>query len=412
MSNIETNMPAGMRVFDDRSQTADDRLRGNGRPAGAFILAVALVAVYAVINVVFPLLPFDTALETYVLQPFLWLLVVLAVVLMPPYRTQAKLRIRNTFIWLGLGIALFQVVLYAIGGLFTGFGKNPASHTLTGIAETAFYMATMLLAVELSRAWLAARLGKRHSFIAVACLGVFFTFISIPTSQITGFTLEMQSTNIILSNWLPLLAENMLATMLVMLAGARASLAYRGLLAAFWWFCPVLPDLSWFFKALLGAGVPVMGMVTADTYYRMYSARLVARRKRESSALPISWIATALACVVIVWFAVGIFPFRPSVVGSGSMTPALHTGDMVVVVKVPAAQIKIGDIIEYRKDATTNIIHRVIDIDRSNGLAFITRGDANNTADENPVDPENVIGRVLFNVPKVGWVSNWIKGYF
>jgi hypothetical protein len=42
---------------------------------------------------------------------------------------------------------------------------------------------------------------------------------------------------------------------------------------------------------------------------------------------------------------------------------------------------------------------------------FITRGDANNIADD-PVDPSLVKGRVATVIPKIGWVSVAVKNLF
>ena len=43
---------------------------------------------------------------------------------------------------------------------------------------------------------------------------------------------------------------------------------------------------------------------------------------------------------------------------------------------------------------------------------FITKGDNNNDADSDPVIPQNVIGKIVFNVPKIGWLAIIVKGFF
>jgi signal peptidase len=377
------------------------------------IVCGLLVAVYLVINLALPHIPIDVLIRTYVLQPVLWVLLILAIRFLPGYRPLAKLNTRSTFIWLALGIAFIQIFLYTIGGLYSGFGKNPSSFTALGITENLFFVGSMLIAMELSRAWLVTRLGKRHSFLALAFVALLYTFVSIPLGQITGFRLQIESTNLVASSWVPLLAENLLASLLVLLAGARASLAYRGLLAAFLWLCPILPDLTWALKALIGAAVPIMGMVAVNSVYARQASRGKSRRKARSASFPTGWIVTALVCVIIVWFVVGVFPFQPSLVGSGSMSPALKTGDVVIVAKVQADGIKLGDIIKYRKDIDTTVLHRVISIDETAGArSFITKGDANAEPDTDPVIFENVIGKVVFNVPKVGWISITVKRLF
>lgn len=364
-----------------------------------------LGAVYVVTNLVLPHIAIDALIKAYVFQPLLWVIVILVIFPLMNYRPLAKNSTRKTLILLALGIALVQVFLYFVGGLFSGFGKNPASFTALGITENLFFLGSMLVGMELSRALLVTRLGRRHSFLALAFVTLLFTFISIPWSQISGFKLQIESTNLVISSWLPLMAENLLASFLALTAGARASLAYRGLLAAFFWFCPILPDNTWALKGLIGVAVPILGMVVVNRYYLAQ-----AKRRVSKASFPAGWITVALVAVVIVWFVVGVFPYQPSLVGSGSMTPALHTGDVVIVAKMSADAIKLGDIIEYRQDKDTNVVHRVIGIEKSGQeKSFITKGDANAEPDANQVIGENVIGKVVFTIPKVGWITIAIK---
>jgi len=58
------------------------------------------------------------------------------------------------------------------------------------------------------------------------------------------------------------------------------------------------------------------------------------------------------------------------------------------------------------------IVHRVIDIDKEDGkLYFITKGDANNNKDKEPVPGGRVLGKVIGRVPYVGWVKIILTDY-
>jgi hypothetical protein len=54
---------------------------------------------------------------------------------------------------------------------------------------------------------------------------------------------------------------SLLSSYLALLGGPIASLAYRAPCQAFEWFSPILPDLSWGFKVLLGVAIPVFGFL-------------------------------------------------------------------------------------------------------------------------------------------------------
>lgn len=92
---------------------------------------------------------------------------------------------------------------------------------------------------------------------------------------------------------------------------------------------------------------------------------------------------------------------------SGSMWPALKTGDMVFIEGVSNKdQIRVGDIIVY-KNPKGFTIHRVIKID---GESIQTQGDANNIADR-PIKFGEVVGKTLningkpLRIPMMGNVN-------
>jgi signal peptidase len=328
-----------------------------------FLLVGLLAAIYLIINLVLPHIGLNPQIATYLIQPLLWGVLIAVVKYMPGYRPLGKRSKKNIFIQLALGMAAAQIMLYLIGGLFSGFGKSPSSFTLLGITENIFYVGMMLIGMELSRAWLVTRYGKKNTFLVIFLATLVFTIVSIPLGQITGFQLRITSSNQVISSWLPLLAENMAASLLVLTAGAGASLSFRGLLAAFWWLCPILPNLDWALKGLIGTVVPIIGIVAINNYYALQAARVKSRKRTRNASMPAGWIITAIIAVAIVWFAVGVFPIKPFLVPSGSMVPVIDPGDVVLVVPVQTDAIKVGEIIEYRNTKENiNIVHRVIAI--------------------------------------------------
>ncbi|WP_340100082.1 signal peptidase I [Salinibaculum salinum] len=100
------------------------------------------------------------------------------------------------------------------------------------------------------------------------------------------------------------------------------------------------------------------------------------------------------------------------VVLSGSMEPNIGTGDVIITDGVEPDRIESGDVITYRRSGDTRpTTHRVIEVvDREDGLAFRTQGDANEDPDQQLVPSEEVEGTVmtvggyLFVIPFLGYV--------
>lgn len=90
-----------------------------------------------------------------------------------------------------------------------------------------------------------------------------------------------------------------------------------------------------------------------------------------------------------------IFGYTAFNVITGSMSPTLEVGD-IIIVKI-TKDVKVDDVITYYKN-NDFITHRVISI---NGEDLVTRGDSNNSSDS-PVKLEMVVGKVVRTFHKVG----------
>lgn len=83
-------------------------------------------------------------------------------------------------------------------------------------------------------------------------------------------------------------------------------------------------------------------------------------------------------------------------VASGSMKPALQVND-VIIVKITNEGLKKGDIIAFQGE-TAIITHRILYID---GDIITVKGDNNNIVDK-PISKDQVIGKIVKIVPKLG----------
>jgi signal peptidase len=125
-----------------------------------------------------------------------------------------------------------------------------------------------------------------------------------------------------------------------------------------------------------------------------------------------------LACSPLSAAIPGLQGTTPMVVLSGSMEPAMRVGGIVFVRPVDAATVRPGDIITFStpRQATPGAgtealtTHRVISVDKgSEGLAFQTKGDANNTLDQWTVPARSVRGVAAFSLPLLGYVSTFVR---
>lgn len=96
------------------------------------------------------------------------------------------------------------------------------------------------------------------------------------------------------------------------------------------------------------------------------------------------------------------FGFGMSVVLSGSMEPELSVNDLVIIAEADVYEV--GDIVVYQSENIL-IIHEIIETD---GVTVVTKGTANNIADD-PISVEAVKGKLVGRIPAIGLIVRLIR---
>lgn len=95
---------------------------------------------------------------------------------------------------------------------------------------------------------------------------------------------------------------------------------------------------------------------------------------------------------------------------SGSMTPALETGDVVVTEPISPLAAKVGEVVTFRDPEGSGKLfsHRVQSVRPAGEVVrFVTRGDANTATEHWSVPADGTVGRVVYRVPKIGYALVW-----
>lgn len=102
------------------------------------------------------------------------------------------------------------------------------------------------------------------------------------------------------------------------------------------------------------------------------------------------------------------------VVQSGSMQPTISVGSLVVVKKDD--NYANGDIITFFGSKVKTIppqgltTHRIVEVKKiALGEEYVTRGDANNATDSSKVRKEQIVGKVIFTIPLLGYPIAFTK---
>ena len=108
--------------------------------------------------------------------------------------------------------------------------------------------------------------------------------------------------------------------------------------------------------------------------------------------------------------------FSACTIVSPSMVPTINVLDVVVTMRVDNPEdIKEGDIVtfnstDYRYSGVL-VTHRIVDIEKTSSgeYLFTTKGDNNNTQDSSRISFNEIYGRVLFRIPKIGYIQYYLS---
>lgn len=303
----------------------------------------------------------------------------------------------------------FQVaVLMLAAGFAGGFGGTPYRRDAGGMLLNLLYITALLGGLELSRAAVVAGLKRRSSSLALVAGTLLFAVLMTPLGRFTG----LDGMRVIIEQsgqfFLPTLVESLLASYLVLVGGPLLSIAYRGVLLLFEFYSPILPDLEWIMTAFVGTLAPAFSLWIIQAWLTEEEETTddPDAPARGSNAL---WVIVAVVALGLLWFNSGALGVQPTMITGPSMEPAMVMGDIVIVKPIDAADVEVGDVIRFQYE-NIHILHRVIAIDDTDGqVTFTTKGDNNDDPDMNPVTPDQLEGKAVMTIPKVGLLSIGVR---
>jgi signal peptidase len=96
---------------------------------------------------------------------------------------------------------------------------------------------------------------------------------------------------------------------------------------------------------------------------------------------------------------------KARIVLTGSMAPAINTGDVILTTPITRKEPKIGDVVAYQAkrfngQSVAVFSHRIIGGDINSG--FIVKGDSNKSPDTQKPKRGDILGVVIFVIPYIG----------
>ena len=303
-------------------------------------------------------------------------------------------------------IICYGLIIYFLG-LFLGFMRGYAINTPYKFFANLLPTLISTICVELMRFVLVAPV--HHSKPSAVVL----TTLTIATYLLTELSASIPQNSEQLfiftcTTLLPIIARESLSSFIVYRIGLLPDLIYRLTMILYPYLLPIVPNLGDYLYSVANIVLPFVIFLSVVKYSK--------NDEKDRQSLKISYkfiiIPTFAVIAVLAALTSGIFKHQLIAVASNSMNPTYYRGDAVLIEKIDASDIQVGDILVFRKDNRI-VTHRAVDvIQRDGGYYFTTRGDANADPDATEVSDRQVIGRVIMVGKYIGYPTVWLNEVF
>lgn len=374
----------------------------NSKLSTMFILLVILA--YYIFSKIY-LVPLGNT-YTYIINPlfFMILAIILKFVLLLPYKTNKYKKSIIQYVFITM---LLYSFLYLISGLLTGYGANPYTANVRGIVFNLYSVGLVVFFREYIRYKLINNVYKKDRKLICVLAVIVFAMQDIDISALINNINEYYLFKEIFNTVIPSLIKNSLFTYIELYTDFIPAVCYEVIKYLLLWLPPILPKSPWVLEAIIDTVFPLI-LLLYCRYYIYARSRFHLSRVSEPIE-PSGIIPLGICIVLVIWFALGIFPIKPVGIATKSMKPELGVGDMVLIQKCTPNDIKDMDIIQYKREKYT-VVHRVIRKYQKDGhYFFVTKGDNNLDEDMEHVKEEQLIGKVIFKIKYIALPTIWIN---
>ena len=206
---------------------------------------------------------------------------------------------------------------------------------------------------------------------------------------------------------LPALSKNISYSYVTKKVGYKPIILFDLVFVLYQYVIPIIPNPNEYLLSIIILLVPVLFAFRIVRFFNLKKLDRIASDYKKNKAVGMA--VPLFLVLVMIYFYSGYFKFYAIAIASGSMSPIIGKGDVVVVDR-KFNELEVGDVIAFKKENLI-IVHRIVKIlEIDDKLYYYTKGDANAEKDNWVIFDDSVIGRVVFNLPYIGYPTLWFNG--
>lgn len=301
-------------------------------------------------------------------------------------------------------IAIYYITTYLFG-LFIGFNKNVYSSNIILILKNIVPIIILIPLSELLRYIINSKIKDNYILLGLSIF-VFTLIDTTITIQASSFKNFYDTLKVIGLFILPSLSKNYLLTYLTIKVSYKPNLVYRYLMELPRYILPIVTSFGVYIESVIYISFPIIVFIIIyNDFKKREKKNIILSSKFKKNTKFIYYIVTIIL-ITIVSLTSGYFKYQAIVIATGSMTPNINKGDMVVIEKVApkdAKKLKEGEVLAFKREDKI-VVHRIYKIYTSgNEIFFKTKGDHNNAPDGYLTEAKEILGTVKFNIRYIGY---------
>lgn len=301
-------------------------------------------------------------------------------------------------------IAIYYITTYLFG-LFIGFNKNVYSSNIILILKNIVPIIILIPLSELLRYIINSKIKDNYILLGLSIF-VFTLIDTTITIQASSFKNFYDTLKVIGLFILPSLSKNYLLTYLTIKVSYKPNLVYRYLMELPKYILPIVTSFGVYIESVIYISFPIIVFIIIyNDFKKREKKNIILSSKFKKNTKFIYYIVTIIL-ITVVSLTSGYFKYQAIVIATGSMTPNINKGDMVVIEKVApkdAKKLKEGEVLAFKREDKI-VVHRIYKIYTSgNEIFFKTKGDHNNAPDGYLTEAKEILGTVKFNIRYIGY---------
>lgn len=297
-------------------------------------------------------------------------------------------------------VATYFSVMYFLG-LLLGFLRNSYSLRFVTLLNNIIAPFITIVCVEMFR-YIMIRANKDKKIFHIILSLVIAICEILYSIKLVDILNLVDVFEVLTSVALPVVCKNLFLGFLCYQVGYKPCLLYRIFIELYVFLVPIVPDIGNYLTSMIGIASPIVLYVyfsrVIDEYYCGIQYDF---SDKEHIGVSLVKVSSLLLFAGLVY---GFLPYYLLGIASESMAPFINKGDAVILHK-NNKNLKNGDVIAFDHNGRV-IVHRLVEmVDVDGETVYITKGDANNAADNYNLKVDNIIGEVKAVVPYLGYPS-------